>query len=236
MNICPYGNGLERRVGLWNVRLCESVTPWWGEWQICRGGGRGRVVSGRGRLGSVWKSIYQPREIPCPDSSSTFPFAEEASETRGHFVSQCVHTSLQCELWTQMWKLDLPLLSPILLGKDSFSSSLKWDKSWTSLGFWANNATAIYVTEMGNILVLTLHAVKSDANKGKLSSKDLPCSVSPLPPSPPPLARPYGSVHKHISELAPICITHARALSVLVVHQLLQFRLCIVEYNICFPL
>ena len=21
------GNGLERRVGLWNVRLCESVTP-----------------------------------------------------------------------------------------------------------------------------------------------------------------------------------------------------------------
>ena len=24
--LCPYGNGLERKVGLWNVRLCESVT------------------------------------------------------------------------------------------------------------------------------------------------------------------------------------------------------------------
>ena len=46
-------------------------------------------------------------------------------------------------------------------------------------------------------------------NKGRLSSKDL---FRVPPNSPPPLALwPYGSgVHKHISELAPICITHAR--------------------------
>ena len=46
-------------------------------------------------------------------------------------------------------------------------------------------------------------------NKGRLSSKDL-CRVPPNSPPPLPLW-PYGSgVHKHISELAPICITHAR--------------------------
>ena len=28
---CPFGNGLERGVGLRNVRLCESVTPRLGE-------------------------------------------------------------------------------------------------------------------------------------------------------------------------------------------------------------
>ena len=55
----------------------------------------------------------------------------------------------------------------------------------------------------------TLYNAKSDKQREAYSKGFV--QSPPLTPPPPLALWPYGSgVHKHISELAPICITHAR--------------------------
>ena len=108
-------------------RLEECQIVWecdasaWGGWQICREGG-GRVVRGRSRLGSVWKSIYQHVGDTAPIAGWRFLFLRRrqrsAEATLCHTLVQMstllVWTKVNfCKLWCECEPKSIPENSAI---------------------------------------------------------------------------------------------------------------------------